>query len=106
MSTTASHGNASTGRMIAAYAVKAARVILPGGSISTSCFRRNFDATTGIASHATKNEMIRLDAIDNESAAKNAPKTPTRNAGGIWMTIVERDDPASGLVNSSVAPST
>ena len=33
-------------------------------------------------SHATKNDTTRLAAIDSESAAKNAPNTPTRNAGG------------------------
>ena len=36
-----------------------------------------------MASHATKKEMIRLDAIEKERAAKNAPATPIMSAGGM-----------------------
>src|SRR6478609_2327543 len=70
------------------------------------CRRRKRAARMGIASHATKKETTRLDAMERERDAKNAPVTPTRNAGGMWMMIVESDEPSSGLVNSSVAAST
>ncbi len=56
-----------------------------------------------MASHATRNETIKLLAIESDSDAKNAPATPIMNAGGMWMMMVESDDPANGLVNSSAA---
>ena len=39
----------------------------------------------------------------SESALKNAPVTPVRNASGTKMTMVEADEPASGRTNSSAA---
>ena len=52
------------------------------------------------------NEMMRLAAIVRESALKNAPVTPERNARGVKMIIVAAEEPASGFVNSLAALST
>ena len=50
--------------------------------------------------------MTRLAAIVSESALKNAPVTPDRNASGAKMMIVDADEPASGRVNSAAAAMT
>ena len=42
-------------------------------------------------------------AIVSDSALKNAPVTPDRNASGTKMISVAADEPASGRVNSSAA---
>ena len=52
------------------------------------------------------NEMIRLAAIVKDSALKNAPATPERNASGVKMIMVAADEPARGLVNSLAALNT
>ena len=59
-----------------------------------------------MTSQAMKKEMMRLEAMARERAPKKAPKTPTRNAGGMWMMMVEREEPVSGRVNSSAAAMT
>ena len=68
------------------------------GSVSLSV--RACALTTGIASHAIRNETARLAAMVIESALKNAPVTPDSKASGAKMMIVEKDDPAKGRVNS------
>jgi len=42
---------------------------------------------------------MRLAAIVRESALKNAPVTPDKNASGVKMIMVSAEEPASGLVN-------
>ena len=61
---------------------------------------------TGNAIQAIRKEIIRLAAIVSDSALKNAPVTPERNANGAKMIIVAAEEPTSGRVNSSAASST
>jgi len=42
----------------------------------------------------------------SDSALKNAPVTPERNASGAKTMTVESDDPMSGRVNSAAAAQT
>ena len=46
----------------------------------------------GTASQATRNEMIRLAAIVNDSALKNAPVTPLRKASGVKIMMVAAEE--------------
>ena len=62
------------------YARSQSRLRGPDG-LGREC-RSSRRASSGMISQATKNDTTRLTAIDSDRAAKNAPKTPTRKAGG------------------------
>ncbi len=51
-------------------------------------------------------EIARAAAIVSDSALKNAPVTPDRNASGAKITSVAALDPASGCRNSTAARAT
>src|ERR1700675_1221553 len=60
----------------------------------------------GNAIQEIKKEIVKLAAMVSESALKNAPVTPDRNASGAKMIIVAADEPMNGGVNSAAASST
>ena len=64
---------------------------------------KSLPAKSGTTRYAAKKDTTRLAAIVSDSALKNAPVTPVRNASGAKMMMVEVDDPISGRENSAVA---